>query len=244
MTPARYNRLRRVLDQRQPDLTVITDEVHMGRNLSAIMRTCDAVGVGQIHGVRPRRGFRSFRGTAMGSQKWVECQLHDQVQEPIAQLQAQGYQVVAAHLSDTAKDFREVDFTRPTALLLGTEKDGVSDQALAQVDQHITVPMLGMVESFNVSVAAAIILSEAQRQRHLAGAYDQVRLPHAEYQRLLFRWGHPAVTKFCDARALAYPELDEEGEIVDPSAWYQSIREAEQAAAEELQESAAEVIEG
>jgi len=227
MTPERYSRLRRVLDLRQPDLTVITDEVHMGRNLSAIMRTCDAVGVGKVHGVRPQKGFRTFRGTAMGSQKWVEWALYDRVEEPIQLLQSQGFQVMAAHVSDKALDFRQVDFTRPTALLLGTEKDGVSTQALDRVNQHITVPMMGMVESFNVSVAAAIILSEAQRQRLEAGMYEQPRLPEKTYQRLLFQWGQPAVTKFCDERGLAYPAIDEEGEIIEPARWYQSVREAE-----------------
>lgn len=227
MTPERYARLRRVLDLRQPDLTVITDEVHMGRNLSAIMRTCDAVGVGKVHGVRPQKGFRTFRGTAMGSQKWVEWELYDKVEEPIQKLQSRGFQVLAAHVSSTAVDFRRVDFTRPTALLMGTEKDGVSDQALDKVDQHITVPMMGMVESFNVSVAAAIILSEAQRQRLEAGMYDSARLPESVYQRLLFQWGQPAVTKFCDERGLAYPPLDDEGEIIEPARWYQSIKEAE-----------------
>lgn len=146
--------------------------------------------------------------------------------EPIDELQAQGYQVLAAHVSNAAVDFRQVDFTKPTALLMGTEKDGVSEAALEKVDQHITVPMLGMVESFSVSVAAAIILSEAQRQRSAAGLYEKRRLPEEVYQRLLFQWGQPAVTKFCDERGLAYPPIDEEGEIIEPAKWYQSIREA------------------
>ncbi len=229
MTPERYARLRQVLDRRQPDLTVIADEVHMGRNLSAIMRTCDAVGVGLVHGVRPRKGFRTFRGTAMGSQKWVEWALYDSVDEPIALMQSKGFQVLAAHVSPDAVDFRNVDFTLPTALLMGTEKHGVSDRALEKVDQHITVPMMGMVESFNVSVAAAIILSEAQRQRQIAGFYAHSRLPDDIYQRLLFQWGHPAVTKFCDERGLDYPPLDENGEIIEPAKWYQSVRESEAA---------------
>lgn len=225
MTPERYAKLRQVLDLRQPDLTVIADEVHMGRNLSAIMRTCDAVGVTGVHGVEPKRGFKAFRGTALGSHKWVEWTLHRDVAEPISQLQGQGFQVVAAHLSAEAVDFREVDYTRPTALLLGTEKYGVSDQALASVDRHITIPMMGMVESFNVSVACAIILAEAQRQRLAAGQYDKPRLDKQSYQRLLFRWAHPAVTRYCDDNNLAYPALDEEGEIVEPAEWYRYIRE-------------------
>ncbi len=225
MTPARYAKLRQVLDRRQPDLTVIADEVHKGRNLSAIVRTCDAVGIHQIHGVVPRKGYRAYRGTALGSHKWVETCLHERVDEPIGQLQQQGFQVVAAHLSDTAQDFREVDYTRPTALLMGTEKEGVSRAALEQADLHVTIPMVGMVESYNVSVACAIILVEAQRQRQLAGMYEQPRIDDELYQRLLFQWGQPVVTQYCDERGLDYPPLDEEGEIIEPAAWYKKVRQ-------------------
>lgn len=224
MTPQRIARLRQVLDRRQPDLTVVTDFVHKQRNLSAIVRNCDAVGIMSLHAVLGDEEYRAFRGTAMGSHHWVEVLRHDELATVLQPLRAVGYQLVAAHLADAAVDFRSIDYTRPTALLLGAERRGLSAQGEALVDACVTVPMVGMVGSLNVSVASGIILAEAQRQRQEAGLYDRVRIDQDTYERLLFEWGHPAVRDYCEQRGLRYPPLDEEGEIADPSAWYASVR--------------------
>lgn len=225
MTPERYQRIVDVLTKRQPDLTVITDEVHKGRNIAAIVRTCDAVGIDTIHAVRPKAGFQPYRGTALGSHKWVEVELHDDVTMPIAQLQQQGFKVVAAHLSPSALDYRDIDYTQPTALLLGTEKHGVSGDALAAANQFITIPMQGMVGSFNVSVACAIIMSEARQQRERAGLYQQQRLPQAVYQARLFCWCYPDLAEYCQRHNLAYPEMAENGDLVNGSEWYQRVKQ-------------------
>ena len=140
-------------------------------------------------------------------------------------VQGQGVQVLAAHLSDTAIPYREVDYTKPTALLLGTEKFGVSDEAAAAVDQHVIIPMMGMVESFNVSVAAAIILAEACEQRRAKGFYDQPRIDSARYHELLFRWGHEKIARLCDAEGIPYPELDDEGQVKNSAALTALLRQ-------------------
>lgn len=225
MTPERYQRLRAVLDRRQPDLTLITDNVHKGRNLSAIVRTADAAGIAEMHAVLDDKDYKAFRGTAMGSHSWVEVTRHRDISALITGLQAEGYQVLATHLDATSVDYREPDYTRPTALLLGAEKRGVSAEACALADAHITIPMMGMVQSYNVSVAAGIILSEAQYQRQRAGMYARPRLDDETYQRLLFEWAHPEIRDFCRARQLPYPALREDGEIDQPAAWYRRIRE-------------------
>jgi tRNA (guanosine-2'-O-)-methyltransferase len=224
MTPERYNRIISVLDRRQPDLTVITDEVHKGRNLSAIVRTCDAVGIDTIHTVLPKAGFQHYRGTALGSHKWVDVALHENVIQPIKQLKYEGFRVIAAHLSEEAIDYRDYDYTQPTALLLGTEKYGVSESAMAEVDEFVTIPMSGMVASFNVSVASAIILMEAQNQRKRAGCYENSRLDPKIYQNRLFRWCQPILANFCEENGLEFPELDEEGEVRDGPGWYEQMR--------------------
>lgn len=224
MTPQRFQKICQVLKQRQPDLTVVTDEVHKGRNLSAIMRSCDAAGVDQLHCVTPEKGFRPYRGTSLGTHKWVEVKLYERVCEPVDALQAQGFQVVAAHLSDAAVDYREVDYTKPTAVLMGAEREGVSDRASALADKHVIIPMMGMVESLNVSVACAAILLEAQRQRQQAGMYAEQRLPADVYERRFFQWAHPVLAEYCDQRGLAYPPVREDGELVDPAAWYREVR--------------------
>lgn len=220
MTPERIARLRAVLDRRQPDLTVITDYVHKGRNLSAIVRTADAVGVSDVHCVIGDKDYRNFRGTALGSHRWVQVHRHHAISEPVSMLKERGVQIVVAHLSEHARDFHEVDYTLPTAVLMGNEKEGVSEKAGELADIHITIPMVGMVESFNVSVAAGIILTEAQRQRQLAGYYDQRRLDQQTYDRLFFEWAHPKIKQYCRRNRLQYPDLREDGEIDNPAAWY------------------------
>ena len=223
MTPERIARLRKVLDQRQPDLTVVTDFVHKQRNLSAIVRICDAAGVMRIYPVLGEEDYHAFRGTAMGSHNWVEVHQRRSVAAALLPLADAGYQLVGAHPGPDSVDFREIDYTRPTALVLGAERRGLSDEGRALV-QSVAIPMAGMVASLNVSVAAGIILAEAQRQRQLAGQYDTRRIEAADYDRLFFEWGHPQVAEFCRERGLRYPALNEEGEIDRPADWYTRVR--------------------
>lgn len=218
MTPERLAKLRATLDRRQPDLTVLADYVHKQHNIAAIIRTCDAVGIGEVQlsmGERDRRRFKSASGTALGSDRWVEVSLHDTIDDSVKKLQAEGMQVVAAHLSPHAVHYREVDYCKPTALLLGAEKFGVSESVAELVDQPIIIPMMGMVQSFNVSVAAAIILSEAQSQRERAGLYQHQRLDQQSYDYTLFRWSQPRIAAYCEHNDIPYPEMDDNGNI-DP----------------------------
>lgn len=224
MTPQRIARLQAVLDRRQPDLIVITDFVHKQRNLSAIVRNCDAAGVMRVHAVLGDEDYRAFRGTAMGSHSWVEVARHPDLDGALAVLGEGDWQIVAADPGDGAVDFREVDYTQPTALLLGAERRGVSDAARARATARIRVPMVGMVGSLNVSVASGIVLAEAQRQRSAAGLYDSRRIGEHDFQRLFFEWGHPQVRDFCQERGLRYPPLDDSGEIAAPADWYASVR--------------------
>lgn len=217
MTPERYQRLCTTLNQRQPDLTVITDDVHKQHNVSAIVRTCDSVGIGDVHAVWQHPEYRCLRYTASGSDHWVNIHTHDDIVGGIKTLKSRGFQVVAAHFSETAISYHQVDYTKPTALLLGAEKFGVSDTAANQVDAHITIPMMGMTTSLNVSVAAAIILSEARKQRAEMGMYKERRLSTAEYDQLLFQWAHPKVAEYCRTHNLPFPPVREDDGEIDPS---------------------------
>ncbi|MDX1503243.1 MAG: TrmH family RNA methyltransferase, partial [Thermoanaerobaculia bacterium] len=158
MTPERFRRIRAILDRRQPDLTVLLENVHKPHNFAAVARTCDAVGILDAHAVYPDGRIPRRLAAGAGAERWLELHAHPDVATAVRRLRAEGLRLVAAHPAPDAVDFREVDFTRPTALLLGQEKDGLSDEALAAADQVVAIPMLGAGLSLNVSVAAALVL--------------------------------------------------------------------------------------
>lgn len=216
MTPERVEKIHQILRKRQADLTVLTDQVHKPHNISAIIRSCDAFAVQQLHAVTTQHNLKVFRGRAMGSQQYVDIKTHKDVLAGINSLKAEGYNVVAAHFSDKAIAHYEVDFTQPTAIVLGAEKHGISEQAAAAADQHVLVPMEGMVQSLNVSVAAALLLSEANRQRKEAGIFDKRPIEAATYKRLFFEWCYPDLAKLCKQKKLPYPDIKEDGDFVDP----------------------------
>ncbi len=227
MSPERFARITQMLNRRQPELTVCLEQVHKPHNLAAIVRTADAVGVSDIHATWQDKATRLSGKSATGSQNWVNVHSHDSVTDAVKALRAQGMQIIATNLSNTAIDFREVDYTKPTAILMGQEKHGISAEALALADQDVIIPMVGMCQSLNVSVASALILYEAQRQRDEAGMYNgECRLSSAEVHRILFEGGHPIFTKLCKEKNLPYPPLDAEGQIDADADWWQAIRSA------------------
>mgnify|MGYP006429888787 CR=1 FL=1 len=158
MTEARVQRVDALLRRRQPDLTVLMERVHKPHNFAAVLRTCDAVGVLRAHAVTaPGEPLPISPQTAQGAQKWVPVSRHTESVPAIDSLREQGFALIAAHLSANARPFRGVDYTRPTAVVLGTERFGLTPDAAAQVDACVEIPMLGMTRSLNVSVAAAVI---------------------------------------------------------------------------------------
>ena len=215
MTPERFAKLKEILDRRQPDLTVLMDEIHKPQNIAALKRTCDAVGASRLHGVSADRQIRRHHGIAGGTRRWVETVVHPDMPGAVAELKSQGMTIYAAHWSDRAIDFREADFTVPSAILLGAERVGVSTTAAELADVHITLPMLGMVESLNVSVAGAVILYEAMQQRERAGLYAHSRMQEQEYRKTLFEWCHPEIAQRCRDKRLPYPELTGDGDLAE-----------------------------
>ena len=187
----RIARMRRYLESRQADLRLFLDDVHDPYNMSAILRTADAAGLFFIDyarvgdfAVRPRKTV------VQGSQRWLAIE-----QIPYAErlrhlqsFQTGGYQVVATLLDERAKVYSEIDFTRPTILVMGNEKEGVSPEVAALADATIIIPMHGMAQSLNVSVASAVILYEAERQRREAGMFERASLSEEEIDRRLKAW--------------------------------------------------------
>lgn len=215
-----------MLATRQPDLTVCLEQVHKPHNVSAIIRTADAVGVHQVHAVWPTTRMRTLVSSAAGSNSWVSVKTHRTIGDAVGHLKAQGMQILATNLSARAVDFREVDYARPTCVLLGQEKTGITEEALALADQDIVIPMIGMVQSLNVSVASALILYEAQRQRQNAGLYrrDNSMLDEEEQQRLLFEGGYPVLANVAKRKGLPRPQIDEQGQVVASAEWWAAMQ--------------------
>lgn len=224
MTPERLERINTMLDKRQPDLTVCMEGLHKSHNLAAVVRTCDAIGISDVHAVWKSEEAEVRGGSAAGSQNWIDVHNYHKTADAIAALKAQGMQVLVTNLSDTAVNFTEIDYTKPTAIILGQEKFGTSEEALELADQHIVIPMVGMVQSLNVSVACSVVLYEAQRQRAAAGMYDKPRLSNERRQRTLFEGGHPIFAEACQRKGLPYPEIDEAGQIVADEEWWQKMQ--------------------
>lgn len=214
MRPERFRRLASVLARRQPDLTVLMEKVNKPHNFSAILRNCDAAGVLEAHVVPPEHGLDLHHATSAGTRKWVRVRTHEDVKGAVEHLEAAGFGILAAHPGPDARDYRDVDFTRRTAIMMGAELHGVSPEGLRLAHEHVVVPMMGMVHSLNVSVATALLLYEAVRQRQAAGMYEGPRLEEDAYRATLFEWAHPLLAARLREEGRPYPPLDEDGQIV------------------------------
>jgi tRNA (guanosine-2'-O-)-methyltransferase len=223
MSPERYARIRYFLSLRQPSLTLCLEQLDKPHNVSAIVRSCDAVGVYEVHAVWDKKP-EIRKSTAMGSENWVYTKEHLCIEDAVSHLKTQKMQVLVTNLSKSAVDFRDIDYTLPTAIILGQEKHGATEKAVAAADQDIIIPMVGMVQSLNVSVAAALILYEAQRQRQLAGMYKTQQLTEQACQKMLFEGGFPRLREVCDRKGLPYPHIDTNGHIKEDETWWKKIQ--------------------
>ncbi len=176
MTPARKKKIETVLAKRQPDLMVIIENVDDPHNVGAILRSCDAFGVGEVHLLYPpdkgdKGGFRGPRLSELRSKaaasalKWLHVTKWDDAQKIIKTLKHKNIKIAVTTLKGRTKDPTNVDLTQPIAIVIGNEHAGVSKEMMKAADYHLKIPMRGFVESFNVSVAAALFLYEASCQR-------------------------------------------------------------------------------
>jgi len=188
-TERRIARVRSVLDRRQPDLWVVLEGVSNAHNASAVMRTCDAAGVLYLDLISPNPELLAFNeAISTRADRWLEIGVHPSAAARLSSLKAEGHVIVATRLGEDARPFAEIDYTRPVAVVFGSEADGISDEALSFADEVVRIPMHGMVQSLNLSVSVAVVLYEAYRQRATRGYYDAPRLPAAEYERLYRKW--------------------------------------------------------
>ena len=214
MGSKRFERVVRTLSRRQVDLTIAMENVHKTRNLGAVARTCDGAGIGQIHAISTDpTAVKLDHKAACGTEKWITVRQHLTIAAAYSVFRNLGLRILAATVEHGTVDFRSIDYTLPSIIVVGSELDGLSAEALENADVLLHVPLMGMVESLNVSVASGIILYEAVRQREQAGFYASPQIGQLEFDRLLFEWLHPRVARYCQTTGRPYPRLDEGGEI-------------------------------
>lgn len=189
ITRERLAKIKQVLAWRQKDLTLVLANIHDPHNVSAIYRSCDAFGVDTVHLYYTNTEFPELgKKTSASARKWINTARHRSKEEMLASLKAKGCQILATSCSPAAKPLDAWDFTKPTAIIMGNEHSGVDPELLCEVDGELYIPMYGMIQSFNVSVAAAIILAEACRQRKSAGMYERPSFSEGELTSKTEQW--------------------------------------------------------
>ncbi len=192
MTPERTSKITRVLNLRQPDLAVVMENVRDPHNISAVMRTCDAVGIQEIYVLnnlidKHKKFGKKSSASAAG---WLTIHEFEDTEACMKAIKARYKKVFATHLGVDSCSMYDLNFSESIALVFGNEHAGVTEECLKYCDGNFIIPQVGMVQSLNISVACAVTLYEAQRQKLLAGHYSGVaRLPEAEWKALAHNWG-------------------------------------------------------
>ena len=213
--PRRFERIKNVLNSRMKNLTVLVEAVNKPHNLSAILRTCDAAGVFEANFISEKDKVKTFNSTAQGSQKWVKLNNHETTISAVSELKKKGFKLYGTTLNERSTDYRNFDYSENTCFVLGAEKWGLSDQLISKVDESIFIPMSGMVQSLNVSVAASILLFEAIRQRESKSLLPLKGegLSAEEYEKTLFEWSYPELASIYRKSGNKYPKINQYGEI-------------------------------
>ena len=189
MTERRKKKFLSVLRHRQPTLTIIMEDIHDPHNVSAMLRSADAVGVMEVHLVYSNEQFPKLgKKSSASANKWIARRSYKSIQECYDTLHREGFLICATHLGTTSQSLYELTLTKKIALVFGNEHRGVSDEAAKLADINFQIPMMGMIQSLNVSVACAVSLYEALRQRQKAGMYEQSALSQSRLKKLFTAW--------------------------------------------------------
>lgn len=190
MTPERKERLTNVLNKRQPGLAVVLENVSDPHNISAVMRTCDAVGVQDIYILNtaiPK--YKKFgKKSSSSASKWLSVHQYQDADECFKVLRQKYSKIYSTHLSEDAVSLYELDFLESTALVFGNEHGGLSESVLSKCDGNFIIPQVGIIKSLNISVACAVSLYEAFRQKNIAGHYKDPQLTKQQFEELASKW--------------------------------------------------------
>lgn len=190
LTPERYNKLKKVVDKRQIDVAVILENIADPHNLSACLRSCDATGINTVHLVYDgTQSFPQLSNTSSASaKKWVEVVKHDSIESCYHSLKIDGFKILTTAMSAESISLYDIDFTKKIAIVFGNEHSGVSEKALNLADGNFLIPQVGMIQSLNISVACAVSVYEAYRQRNEAKLFDKPQLSESQIYEKLNKW--------------------------------------------------------
>jgi len=190
MTTEREQRITSVLDKRQDNLTIVLENVFDPHNISAVMRTCDAVGVQDLFILNTKIPRHKKWGAKSSSSaaEWLTIHQYTDARECFNALRSRADRIFTTHLSGDAVSLYQMDLTSRIALVFGKEHSGVSDEIRALADGNFIIPQVGIIKSLNISVACAVSLYEAFRQKSVAGQYAQRGLDPTRYESLLKEW--------------------------------------------------------
>jgi len=188
-TKERIAKVNKVLAFKQPDLRIVLEEVKNTHNASAVVRTCDAAGILYVDIISASGDpFPVNEAISTRAEKWLRFQYHTSSAGCLTQLKKKGFKIAATSLDKDSLPYLSLDYTQPLAIVFGNEAEGVSEESLGLADYKIRIPMLGMVQSLNLSVSVGIILYEAMKQREQKGFYKNRRLSAEEFKVFMDEW--------------------------------------------------------
>lgn len=191
MTERRLNKFKEVVNRRQKYLTVVLENIHDPHNVSAILRSCDAVGIDRVFLIYNTNKFPKIGRTSSASaKKWIKLEKFDSAKNCFAELKKEKFKIFATHISETGnnKSLYEIDFTKRVAIVFGNEHLGISEEVIKLADGNLIIPMYGMIQSLNVSVSVAVCLYEALRQRESKGMYKKSKFTKKELEAKLLEY--------------------------------------------------------
>ncbi len=191
MTPERRNKLLQVLHKRQEGLCVVLENIHDPHNMFAVMRTCDAVGIQDVYIINTKIPSKKKIGmhSSSGAVKWLTKHIYQDIAECMTEVKKKYETIAATHFATSSKSLYELNFLKSTAFVFGNEHKGLSDEILEYTNTNFIIPQVGIIESLNISVACAVSIYEAYRQRESAGMYAERNLNNEQYETLKKSWG-------------------------------------------------------
>jgi tRNA (guanosine-2'-O-)-methyltransferase len=185
----RLNKIKAVANARQHSFHLVLENVHDPHNVSAVLRTCDAAGIPEVSLLYYLEKFpRIGKKSSASAVKWIQKEKYTDIKECYANLRSKGFKIYATSLTGETQNLYDTNLTEKCAVILGNEHRGVSDEAADLADAKLFIPMFGMVQSLNISVAAAIIIYEAVRQRLTKGLYNKSTLSKKELDKVIDEW--------------------------------------------------------